>query len=309
VLNLQLEHLGVETEGTYVLEMVDQRDAGAKVPLLRQDFVDVSLPNDSSLPQVGSAAVSLPRHVSELDSVSLPLPRQQPAVVSLPQQTSAWSAPPASPTQGPGRRAVEISPGLPRNSNVNRAQSPMPYMGAPAESSTQPTRGGAKKAQGTGVFLGGRYSREEVIKFGGISEQVAKSVRSSERIRAQPNADATQMERAQERAILRDFGNLKGTNLIPQFTLASIPNEVAVASASKLRVSLGKSPSQIESLIALIKNRDLELSLIMLKRKEEIGGTTDEGSSSFTLNEASRLSVDLEESDCFGGGRIWRRFL
>jgi hypothetical protein len=38
----------------------------------------------------------------------------------------------------------------------------------------------------------------------------------------------------------------------------------------------------------------------MLKRKEEIDGTIDEGSSSFTLNEASRLSVDLEEFDCFG---------
>jgi hypothetical protein len=75
VLNLQLEHLGVETEETCVLEMVDRRDAGAKVPLPRQDFVDVSLPHDSSLPQVGSATVSLPRHVFELDSVSLPLPR------------------------------------------------------------------------------------------------------------------------------------------------------------------------------------------------------------------------------------------
>jgi hypothetical protein len=36
------------------------------------------------------------------------------------------------------------------------------------------------------------------------------------------------MECAQECAILRDFGNLKGTNLIPQFTLASIPNVVDI---------------------------------------------------------------------------------
>jgi hypothetical protein len=34
------------------------------------------------------------------------------------------------------------------------------------------------------------------------------------------------MERAQERDLLKDFGNLKGTNLFPQFSLASIPNEV-----------------------------------------------------------------------------------
>jgi hypothetical protein len=254
VLNLQLEHLGVATEGTCVLEMVDQRDVGSTVPLSWQDFDDVSLPHASSLPQVGSAADSLPRNVSEFDSVPLSLPRQQPATVSLPQQTSAWFAPPASPTQGPRWQAVVVCPGLPHNSNDSRTQSPLPYMGVSVESSTQPTRGGAKKVQGTGVFLGGRYSGEEVIKYGGISEQVAKSVRSSERIRAQPNADATQMEHAQERAILRDFGNLKGTNLIPQFTLASIRNDVVVASASKLGVSLGKSPSQIESSIDSIKN-------------------------------------------------------
>jgi hypothetical protein len=54
---------------------------------------------------------------------------------------------------------------------------------------------------GTGLFFGGRYSKEEVIKFGGISENVAKGMRSSDRIRAQPNADATQIERAQERAV------------------------------------------------------------------------------------------------------------
>jgi hypothetical protein len=120
----------------------------------------------------------------------------------------------------------------------------------------------------TGVFLGGRYSKEEVIKYGGISENVAKGMRSSDRIWAQPNAHATQMERAQERAALMDFGNLKGTNLIPHFTLASIPNDVVIARASKLGVSLGKSPSQIESSVASIKNLDLERSLVMLKRKE-----------------------------------------
>jgi hypothetical protein len=50
-------------------------------------------------------------------------------------------------------------------------------------------------AEGTGVFLGGRYSNEELISFGGIPNANA-SIRSSERIRAQYNADDTQMDRA-----------------------------------------------------------------------------------------------------------------
>nr|XP_051196422.1 uncharacterized protein LOC127309713 [Lolium perenne] len=37
---------------------------------------------------------------------------------------------------------------------------------------------------------------DEVIAFGGIKSQTAKGIRSSGRLRAQPNADATQLEKA-----------------------------------------------------------------------------------------------------------------
>ncbi|KAK1612226.1 hypothetical protein QYE76_035899 [Lolium multiflorum] len=52
---------------------------------------------------------------------------------------------------------------------------------------------------GTGVFLGGRCSMEDVVKFGGISPP-SKDLRSSERIRVQHNADDSQMARAQQLA-------------------------------------------------------------------------------------------------------------
>ncbi|KAM0839720.1 hypothetical protein ACQ4PT_060123 [Festuca glaucescens] len=48
---------------------------------------------------------------------------------------------------------------------------------------------------GTGVFLGGRFSMEDVMAYGGIASP-ATEVRSSERIRQQYNADATQLDRA-----------------------------------------------------------------------------------------------------------------
>jgi hypothetical protein len=134
----------------------------------------------------------------------------------------------------------------------NIAESSTQNMHSPTFNSPTPTRGsmgesaadlGQKKVQGTGVFLGGRYSTDDVIKFGGISKKSAVGVRSSDCIRAQPNADVSQLERAQERAQIRDYGISSGTKLISKFNLASLPNEIIVARASKLGVSLGVSPS------------------------------------------------------------------
>jgi hypothetical protein len=48
------------------------------------------------------------------------------------------------------------------------------------------------------------FSYEEIVDFGGIENAVALGIRSSERIRAQLNSDATQMERAMLMAQRRD---------------------------------------------------------------------------------------------------------
>jgi hypothetical protein len=64
---------------------------------------------------------------------------------------------------------------------------------------------------GTGAFLGGRYSEQALINFGGIPE-VNSIVRSSKRIRSQFNADDTQMDRAMHRAELKNIGSYQGTD-------------------------------------------------------------------------------------------------
>jgi hypothetical protein len=104
--------LGIVAEKACVLEMVDQRDNGVIVSLPRQEFEHVSLPQASSLLQVGSAYVSLPWHDSEDNSLPHSLSRQEPAIVSLPKQAGTWSSPPASPIQDSGLRAAEVSLGL-----------------------------------------------------------------------------------------------------------------------------------------------------------------------------------------------------
>ncbi|KAM0863090.1 hypothetical protein ACQ4PT_044819 [Festuca glaucescens] len=64
------------------------------------------------------------------------------------------------------------------------------------------SQGGDSKL-GTGVFLGGRCSVEDVVNFGGIPSPSLNAC-SSERIRNQGNADATQLERAKCLAKAKD---------------------------------------------------------------------------------------------------------
>jgi hypothetical protein len=160
----------------------------------------------------------------------------------------------------------------------------------------------SESARGTRVFLGGRYSREEVISFGGILESAVLGVRISERIKAQSNADATQLERAQQHAQARDDILYSGTKIPSQFTIAAIPNDVVAARASKLGISLGTSPSTVTESIRKIKDLDLHRTLILLQRKECEEIKDRDPTDSLVFDEATRLSTDLlvEENDFSG---------
>jgi hypothetical protein len=84
---------------------------------------------------------------------------------------------------------VSVSPSPPQGRNgLTPIVLRSPPMNTPKDNVT---------TRGTGVFLGGRYSQKEVIAYGGISEGGIFGVRTSERVRAQPNADETQLKRAQ----------------------------------------------------------------------------------------------------------------
>jgi hypothetical protein len=54
--------------------------------------------------------------------------------------------------------------------------------------------------------------------------------------------------------------------LFPSIPFASIPNSVVVARATRLGVSLGKSPSQMNASVELIKDLDLQRTLVMFKK-------------------------------------------
>jgi hypothetical protein len=147
---------------------------------------------------------------------------------------------------------------------------------------------------GTGVFLGGRYSQADVAAFGGVP---IAGIRSSERIRKQPNADSTQLERAQEIAKHRNQALDSGKSNLSKYSIASFPNELIVTRAAKLGVSLGGTPTQVLNAVNNLKGVDLQRTLVMLKRNEEkIKNSVDEVSTA-VLQDAIDLSVDLEEEE------------
>jgi hypothetical protein len=88
-------------------------------------------------------------------------------------------------------------------------------------------------------------------------------IRSSERIRAQLNANATQLERAMKIADNRYLGNHEGTINASCFLIASFDNGLIHSRAAKLGVSLGSSTSEIDSSIGLIKDLDLNRTMTM----------------------------------------------
>jgi hypothetical protein len=132
--------------------------------------------------------------------------------------------------------------------------------------------------------------------------ETGAGVRSSDRIRAQPNADDTQLQRAQRLAQAKDHATSPGTNFINKYSLKSFSNEVVVATASKLGISLGKSPNEIEESVDKIKNLDIQRTLTILKKNEEKAKQNTEDASSFVLNKLADMVCPRR---CGDGRRGW----
>lgn len=137
-------------------------------------------------------------------------------------------------------------------------------------------------------------SREETIAFGGIPEVIVAGIRSSERIRAQPNADAPQMERAMERAHSR---NMSGAAITPKFSFRNISDNSVIARASKLGFSLVKSPSEITLSVKNLKYIEKDRVITILDNNLSIN---DENPHKLFVSKVSGLCEDLADEDFVG---------
>jgi hypothetical protein len=113
---------------------------------------------------------------------------------------------------------------------------------------------------------GDMFSMDKLIEFGGISDFRTSGLRSSGRIRAQANADATQMERAMMIAQRRDEFLAQGKGLTPKFSILNLSDSEILARAEKLGVSLGSDENSNMASVKQIKEIELNRTLTMLEK-------------------------------------------
>jgi hypothetical protein len=111
-------------------------------------------------------------------------------------------------------------------------------------------------------------------------------------IHAQPNTDATQLERAMQNVNLRhDFtspGNGKS-----KFSFASLTAEDILSKASRLGISLGKNKNEALEAAISIKEVDVNRTLVILKKIVDTSLDKEEGESSLLTSKFSNLIGDL----------------
>jgi hypothetical protein len=118
--------------------------------------------------------------------------------------------------------------------------------------------------------LSSKASKADVISFGGIAGERVTGLRSSDRLRAQPHADATQMERAMMVAQRHNDLLNQGTNLNKNITLLSFTEDEIVQKASRIWVSLGDDDISKRAAAKLILDSEVQRSFVMLKNNDSL---------------------------------------
>jgi hypothetical protein len=146
-----------------------------------------------------------------------------------------------------------------------------------------------------GVSPTNKPSMEEVISFGGISRCSDMGMRSSDHIRRQPNADATQMERAMDLAQRRDDTSGQGKNLNCKLSFASFSDDEIIAKASMLGVSMGASHVDCIGAAKMIKDLEYQRALTFLNVNEIPEDNC------LAVTRASILCDDLDDENVISG--------
>lgn len=99
--------------------------------------------------------------------------------------------------------------------------SPM-HLGTPFSPTIDRVHCGREPVSTGGIINRQKPSLAEIIAFGGIPKTVVADVRSSDRVRAQPSTDNTQLERAMDLVQRCDEGKGKNLNLTFPYCLFRI---------------------------------------------------------------------------------------
>jgi hypothetical protein len=140
----------------------------------------------------------------------------------------------------------------------------------------------------------GKPSLDEVINFGGILPNAEVGLRSSDRLRAQPNADATQLERAMMIAQQRNNLHTQGTTLDTHSSFYTFSDEDIISRAKILGISMGSNSKSERAAAQLIKETEKQRVLTFLKNDK----TLEEEATlppCIVVSRASDLCEDLDD--------------
>jgi hypothetical protein len=137
------------------------------------------------------------------------------------------------------------------------------------------------------------HSREDIVAFGGIQDPTVMAPRSSDRVRAQPNADATQLERAVLLANKKNALDMSDTKSKSKSMLSilSLSDDEIISRASKLGVSLGSSDTDRKKSANIIKKLESDRRVILLSNN--LNQNTERDKTSAVMTRASLLCEDL----------------
>ena len=97
------------------------------------------------------------------------------------------------------------------------------------------------------------FPKEAVVGLGGIKEVAKEGIRSSDRLKAQPMADASSMDRVMMIAARRDHFPSVGMSTPPRQSILQFSSDTIISRASRLGISLGSSHAQVVNSVTVLK--------------------------------------------------------
>ena len=140
-------------------------------------------------------------------------------------------------------------------------------LGSPSDDSApSPSRGVRLSVRGmTGGQSPGNFTREEVIRFGGIPDQAAEGRRLSCRLQGRPEVDDMQQRCAVRAAKLLYVQVTTGMSVNTSNSILHFSNDEIVDNANQLGISLGSNEGEISNSINDLLDLEAERALDMIR--------------------------------------------
>ena len=180
-----------------------------------------------------------------------------------------------------------------RRSGVDGGRGQVAFSSPVLDSARSPRSPGGDRVDVRGV-TGGRspdkFSREEVIMFGGIPDQAAEGRRMSCRLQSHPEVDDMQQRCAVRAAKLREVQVTTGMSVNTSNTIMHFSHDQIVDKAHQLGISLGSNEGEVTNSVNDLLDLEAERALEVIRKLAAVKPMND--------SEIDALGVRVLENFC-----------